>query len=380
MQRRHFIMGASSLAVVTISSVSYCAVAKTPQRAYLPWNPSPTPLADVRLDAFRYAILAPNPHNLQSWLIELRGEDEALIFCDMEKRLPVTDPFDRQITIGFGAFIELAAIAASRRGFGVNVESFPDGQPGEQLDKRPVARLTFKKTEGLIADPLADHILRRRSNKQLYDMERAIDAGALAKLAELGQATADAAILAKAKPIILGAVETESRTPLAHKESVDLMRIGKDAVDASPDGIALVGSKIETARALGFISAKSMLRPDSGAFKAGLEQTLEIHASIPGLFWITTPGDSRAEQLEAGRRYMRANLLATSLGIAMHPMSQSLQEYRELELANRNIHFLLADGECEAGCGKRIQMLARIGHAKSEIPPAPRWPMEKHLI
>ena len=373
MQRRHFIMGASSLAVVTIGSVSYCAVAKTPQRAYLPWNPSPAPLADVRLDTFRYAILAPNPHNLQSWLIELRGEDEALIFCDMEKRLPVTDPFDRQITIGFGAFIELTAIAASRRGFGVDVEYFPDGQPAERLDKRPVARLIFKKTDGLMTDPLADHILRRRSNKQLYDMERAIDASALTKLAELGQATTDATILAKAKPIIMGAVETENRTPLAHKESVDLMRIGKDAVDASPDGIALVGSKIETARALGFISAKSMLQPDSGAFKAGLKQQLEIHASIPGLFWITTPGNSRADQLEAGRRYMRANLLATYLGIAMHPMSQSLQEYRELEQANRDIHFLLAGGE-------RIQMLGRIGYAKSDIPPAPRWPMEKHLI
>ncbi len=33
--------------------------------------------------------------------------------AELLRRLPQTDPYDRQITIGFGAFLELAAIAAA---------------------------------------------------------------------------------------------------------------------------------------------------------------------------------------------------------------------------------------------------------------------------
>ena len=70
---------------------------------------------------------------------------------------------------------------------------------------------------------------------------------------------------------------------------------------------------------------------------------------------------------------MRANLEATRLGLGMHPMSQSLQEYAEVQPMFNAVHRLL-----DAGEGARIQMLARIGYGP-EIGPAPRWPLEMHL-
>ena len=79
-------------------------------------------------------------------------------------------------------------------------------------------------------------------------------------------------------------------------------------------------------------------------------------------------------QLQAGRRYVRANLIATSLGLALHPVSQSLQEYPEMAEKYGWIHRLLgAQGE------ERIQMLARLGYG-TKVEPAPRWPIEKHII
>lgn len=84
----------------------------------LPWRTDAAAQGgDFRLLTLRYAILAPNPHNRQPWRIRLEGGDAALIFCDLDRRLPETDPFDRQIVIGFGCFAELAAIAATRNGF-----------------------------------------------------------------------------------------------------------------------------------------------------------------------------------------------------------------------------------------------------------------------
>jgi hypothetical protein len=75
----------------------------------------------------------------------------------------------------------------------------------------------------------------------------------------------------------------------------------------------------------------------------------------------------------AGRVYLRVNLAATSLGLAMHPMSQALQEYAEVADAHARIHALLVPE------GGRVQMLARVGHGP-DVPPSPRFPLEAKLV
>ncbi len=61
------------------------------------WRQAGTP-QDYRRRFLSYALLAPNPHNRQPWLVRLDGEDGLTLFCDLDRRLPETDPFDRQIT------------------------------------------------------------------------------------------------------------------------------------------------------------------------------------------------------------------------------------------------------------------------------------------
>ncbi|MEP6345320.1 MAG: hypothetical protein ABJ082_05825, partial [Parasphingorhabdus sp.] len=71
---------------------------------------------------------------------------------------------------------------------------------------------------------------------------------------------------------------------------------------------------------------------------------------------------------------VRANLNATKLGLAMHPMSQSLQEYDEVAGPYRDVHDLLgATGD------ERVQMLARVGYGPA-IGPSPRWPLDSHIV
>ena len=71
---------------------------------------------EFRRRALSYAILAPNPHNRQPWLVRLDGDDALTLYCDLDRRLPATDPYDRQIVIGHGAFLELLALAAAEDG------------------------------------------------------------------------------------------------------------------------------------------------------------------------------------------------------------------------------------------------------------------------
>jgi len=54
---------------------------------------------EFRRRALSWALLAPNPHNRQPWLVRLDGDDALTLYVDLERRLPVTDPHDRQITI-----------------------------------------------------------------------------------------------------------------------------------------------------------------------------------------------------------------------------------------------------------------------------------------
>lgn len=351
-------------------------VARTPSSAMAPWSLDGPPPADVRLDAFRHAILAPNPHNRQPWLIRLDDANEATIFCDLDRRLPATDPHDRQITIGFGCFLETARLAATRRGTSMRINPFPEGEPEPRLDGRPVAQLSFL-SDGTSPDPLASAIPVRRSDKGVY-ADTPVEAAQLNRIARpVGSAkmgaTADPAMLAHLRSLILEAIDIELKTPAAHQESVELMRIGAHEIDAMPDGIALAGPMIEALSAIGQITRDSLADPGSSAFRQTEVLLQRTYGSVPALVWVTTPGNSRIEQLAAGAAYVRANLAATSLGLSMHPMSQALQEYPELAGVFGRLHARLAPP------GERVQMLARVGHGQTPGP-SPRWPLETRLV
>ncbi len=374
LSRRSIILGAGGVGLALIGGGVAWRVMRQPTTAIAPWRLDPTPPADVRLDAFRHAILAPNPHNRQPWLIELVRQDLALLRCDLDKRLPETDPFDRQITIGFGTFIEVARIAAAERGYAIDVTPFPAGEPQPRLNQNPVAQLVFRKEAGIARDPLYSAITHRHTNRALFAPTPPTPGQLQVVARENVVTSADPALLAHMRPLAVRAMTIETVTHRTFMESVDLMRIGADEMNANPDGLPIGGPAVEALQAVGMLNQKLIADPSTGAFNMGLKQVQDSCGSIPALIWITTAGNSRAEQLEAGRRYVRAQLRATTLGLAMQPLSQALQEYPEMAADYVRVHRLLGASGTE-----RVQMLARIGTAPPALP-APRWPLDNHLV
>ena len=371
--RRMVIAGAGITTLALVGGAGVWRVTRRPQTALQPWILDPKPPADVRMDAFRHAILAPNPHNRQPWLIRLEGDDSAILSCDLARRLPDTDPYDRQITIGFGTFIELARMAAAERGVRIEIEPFPEGESQQTLDARPVARLRFVKDTTVAKDPLFASIVQRRTNRELFDAKRLLPEALAARIAKDETHSIDAELISTVKAITVAAMTIEITTPRTFGESVDLMRIGADEMDANPDGLVLAGPMMEALKLIGLLDRPALADPSTTAFKTGLEMQQEICGSIPALLWITTPTNTRLDQLESGRRYVRANLRATSQGVAMHPLSQSLQEYPEMTAKFAEIHQILGVKQ-----GERLQMLARMGYAPP-ADPSPRWPLETHF-
>lgn len=375
LSRRSIIFGAAGAGCALVLGAGVWRVTRLPESAVAPWADADKTVDDVRLHAFRHAILAPNPHNRQPWLIRLIGRDEAEISCDLSKRLPETDPFDRQITIGFGTFLEVARIAAAQAGYGVEQQLFPQGEGHARLDGRAIARLRFVSGATVVHDPLFAGITRRHTNRLVYDSKRPVPVNALARMVGSPDGfTVDSAAITPLRRIAMDAIRIEQMTHRTHMESVNLMRIGHAEIDANPDGLALSGPLMESLLLLGQLDRSQLSDPTSRAFQTGLSMQAETYGSTPALFWIKTPGNSRSDQIEAGRRYVRAHLQATLLGLAVHPMSQSLQEYAEVGRLFSEIHHLLADKQ-----GERVQMLARTGYA-APVQPAARWPVERHLL
>ena len=113
--RRKFIRVVGGGAVVVAAAgggLTQCD--KMPAAAVAGWRDP-----DPRRRALAHAILAPNAHNMQPWLVDLSEADA--LYVDRTRLLLETDPAARQIVISHGTFLELLVLAAAAQGYRADV-------------------------------------------------------------------------------------------------------------------------------------------------------------------------------------------------------------------------------------------------------------------
>lgn len=339
------------------------ATTRTPHAALAPWVAAGT-YADARLNALSWALLAPNPHNLQPWQAELVGDDAVRIWREAGRILPHTDPYERQITIGMGCFLELMVIAASASGHGVDLTLYPQGPDG------PVAHAIFR-AGAATEDPLFRHAPDRRSCKEPF-ADRSVPGDLTGQLSRLAQVHTDPQMVAALRALTWDAFAIEVETPHTYRESVDLMRFGRAEIEANPDGIDLGGPFLESLILAGVLTRAAQLDPTSTAYRTGIDMYRTMLAATPAYVSLTSAGNTRADQIAAGRQWMRLNLTTTAMGLGLQPVSQALQEYPEMAEPYARAHDLLADP------GETVQMLGRLGYGPV-TPRSPRWPLSARM-
>jgi hypothetical protein len=375
MNRRNFIRLTGGGVVLAALGGGLFAATRTPNDALAPWGVAGG-YSDPRKNALSYAILAPNPHNRQPWMISLDGDDGLTLFFDTEKQLPHTDPFDRQLTIGLGCFLELMRMAAHADGYDVDISLFPEGEDTKGLDNGPIARATFKKATAE-RDQLFAHVLNRRSNKEPYDTSRPVPPEALARILTVARQTriggsTGSDDISYWRQISTKALKLEIATPRTYKESVDLFRIGKAEITANPDGIDFSGALFETLALAGVMTREALLDTSSTGFQEGVKAVIANTETAMGHVWMVTQGNTRHDQIAAGADWLRVNLACTAEGLGFQPLSQALQEYPEMADIYNETHQRLAPK------GGTVQMLARIGYGP-EVAVSPRWPLEAKI-
>jgi len=354
-----------------------------PASAIAPWNGPSHDLTDIRLRALSWAILAPNPHNLQSWMADVREKDTVRLLVDQTRLLKETDPENRQILIGCGAFLELFGAACTAYGHRADVHLFPEGSYSpHSVDHRPFAEIRVESTASFVGDSGIFQVMRdRRSAKMAYSRRTpsADDFAALANafqfpLVEFGHAANPAEARTITDLAKNGyAVEFGNRRTL--QESLHAIRLGTDAIARDPSGIALHGPLFWWGRKLGLIDDKSIADPDNPRVRASLGKFAEVLDQTPSWGWLRSKDNSRLAQIEAGRAYLRVNLEAARRGLAVHPNSQVLEEFSEMNQLFSQFH-----RQVGVSAPERVQMLFRIGFCERPSPPTPRRALENIVI
>jgi len=357
------------------------AATRAPAKALEPWRLAETGAwPDPRLRIFAHAILAPSPMNMQPWRIRLDGADGATLFCDPNSLLPASDPFDRQSTIGFGAFIEVARIAAAEQGLHVDVAAFPEGPALPNLDQRPIARLNFTTNVSVAKDKLYSAIRKRSTNRAKYDTDAQLSStelDALRAQAVAGteiDATASRDRVSELRTVCIDALAAEAATDAIWAQQISHTRIGRKEIETQPDGIDIAGPGPEAAQALGLLSRAMLEKRPSAAGRAAIHAAIEAAGTSMAFAWVTTPANSREDQLAAGAAYVRMHLEAAARGIALQPISAPLQEVPQLASSRTALSDAIRRSD-----DAKIQMFVRMGKAPAAAH-APRWPLDARLV
>ena len=396
MDRRHFIrvIGAGTILAATVASQSGCSVMSSnlPAGAVEAWQGPSALETDPRRRALAYAITAPNPHNLQPWLVDLREPNAITVLTDRERVLPETDPFGRQILIGHGAFIELLVIALASQGLAAQVVLWPQGEMPANLkdwDRRPIARMTLTPATPTGAnDVLFKQILNRRTVKTDFDTTRAVTPavlqtvlGSVSNAGIRAAGTADVARLPALRELCWQSAKVELITPRTMMESIKLIRVGPDEILQNRDGISINSLFVRAATAVGMFDRSAPPAEGSTGYKNAMARFEGHSRTAMGFVWLSTPGNSRSQQIEAGRAYVRLQLKTTEIGLGMHPMSQALQEFAEMKPFYDKAHqLLLGKSAPRTLTDDTVQMFCRLGYTAGAEAASPRRSIEKFTV
>jgi hypothetical protein len=391
----------AAVVVITVVTITVAGGAFMPRHYLDPWNRTYYErFVDPRLQVVAHGILAANSHNMQPWKVGLDEADTTSfqLFADGERLTPEVDPVARQTTISQGTFLEYAVVAAEKLGYECVIQLFPDGEydaegtsasmgekPVAEVSLRPAAVSNAAASESVASEAAASNAApQSTSSASLYDClflpdtvrsayedtpltgEQAIrlteSASDLPVDIILFQGTEDRRYLGNLA--IEGAV-VEGAIGRINDESAALFRGTEYQKNKYRYGFSLEGqgsSGIGMWFTEGLLALFPSLASGGDTNERFVKQTTAQVDHTPAYILILTSDNSRSSQVRAGMAYARMQLTAQSLGLAVQPLSQILEEYPEMAALRSQVHSKYASN------GETIQMLVRVGRPTREVP------------
>jgi hypothetical protein len=356
MDRRRFI-GIAGGTTLAVGTTTYLLSDKSNlSRADIKQIDNHTTLKPDEKEILFLASLAPSGHNTQPWFVQYLEPYHWIIGNDKTKWLPAVDPTQRETILSIGAFLQNLEYAA--------------GNFGYLCDWRLLATTNQD-------DRVMEVKLIKEKSKNAFDItkikaRRTVRSGFLKDVLK----SEDLAYLVNAEPEFVHYLPVTSkesqlideqtieanrlqadRDP-AQQELADWIRFSSKDADKYRDGLTTASMEIE-----GFsgwvvqntYSKDNVMKKDFR--ETGLDKVKKEVSASAGWILITSKDNLVATLLDTGRRMQRLFLKVREKSIAIHPMTQILEEASTRQTLNQSI-----------GINENIQFILRSGYLKNYPP------------
>ena len=299
------------------------------------------------------ASLAPSGHNTQPWFVKYIEPYHWIIGNDKSKWLPAVDPTQRETILSIGAFVQNLEYAANNLGYACQFEVLATTNQDEDI----VDVVLIKSNSIGTFD--TKKIKRRRTVRSNYlrDALKKEDVDYLIN----GETNFFHFIPNTAKENqwlneqTIEANRMQSHRDAAQKELADWIRFSSKDAEKYRDGLTTAGMEIEGIPGWvlrNFYGKENVMK--KGFREQSIDKVKEQVSQSAGWLMITSKDNSVATLLETGKRMQRMFLKVRERNIAIHPMTQIIEESSTCKTVNQSI-----------GIGDNIQFILRTGYLKN---------------
>jgi hypothetical protein len=322
-----------------------------------PTDDNNTTLKPDEKEILLLASLAPSGHNTQPWFVQYLEPYHWIIGNDRTKWLPAVDPTQRETMLSIGAFIQNLEYAAGAFGYVCDWNLLATTNQDdrvmavkllEQTSNNPFDTAKIKNRRTVRSDFLSD-VLKPEDLKYLVNSEP--------EFIHYLPNTSKESQLIDQQTIVANRLQAD-RDP-AQQELADWIRFSTKNAEKYRDGLTTASMEIEGIPGWvvrNFYHKENVMKKDFR--EVGIDKVKKQVSESAGWILITSKDNSVATLLETGRRMQRLFLKVREKSIAIHPMTQILEELSTRQTLNQSI-----------GISENIQFILRVGYLKNYAEP-----------
>jgi hypothetical protein len=353
MKRRKFLTltGAS----IVIAGVTYYLLSDKRNFVRLDSKPAQTtkiPLLPEERTILFLASLAPSGHNTQPWFIKYHEPFHWMIGNDKNRWLPGVDPTQRETILSIGAFILNLEYAANTLGYNCQFSILATTNQDENI-----LDVKLTKTTDIITYDI-EQIKHRRTVRSNYlrDVLKKEDTLYLLNgendFIHYIPNTSKEHVWLNEQTIEANRIQAYRDT--AQSELANWIRFSSNDAAQHMDGLTLAGMEIDGIPGWylrNFYDKEDVMK--KGFREQSIDKVVKQVSQSAGWLLITSKDNSVAALLETGKRLQRLWLKMRDKDIAIHPMTQIIEEASTSQILNQSI-----------GINEPVQFILRTGYLK----------------
>ncbi|MBW8523758.1 nitroreductase family protein [Chryseobacterium chendengshani] len=354
MDRRKFIKYTSG--TIVIAGITYYLTSDTFnfERADLDEiEKTKIPMQSDEMEILILASLAPSGHNTQPWFVKYHEPFHWTICNDKMRWLDGVDPMQRETILSIGAFLQNLEYAANNLGYSCEFNLLATTNQDEEI-------INVKLSKALNIQKFEIEKIRHRRTLRSHYLDKTISREDLDYVSEdetdfirYYPNTSKEHLYLNEQTI--EANRLQSYRDAAQTELANWIRFSNEDVEKYQDGLTPASMEIMGISGWivrNFYDTQSVMKKDFR--EKSIAQVIEQVSQSAGWLVITSRDNSVLSLLDAGRRLQRIWLKVRDRNIAIHPMTQILEEEKTKTAVDNGI-----------GIKENIQFLLRVGYVEN---------------